>query len=35
MSVNSDRAQGVTAYKPGTIWINYDRMTSDDGKWVY
>ncbi len=35
LSVNTDRAQGVIAYKPSTIWINYDRLTSDDGKWVY
>lgn len=35
MSVNLDRPQGVIALKPGTIWINFDRLTEDDGKWVY
>jgi hypothetical protein len=35
ISVNTDRPQGVISYLPGTIWINYDRLTDDDGKWVY
>ena len=35
VSVNTDRAQGVIAYKDGTIWVNFDRLSSDDGKWVY
>ena len=35
VSVNLERPQGVTAYKPGTIWINFDRLSQDDGKWVY
>lgn len=30
-----DRAQGVIALKPGTLWVNFDRLSSDDGKWVY
>lgn len=35
VSVNTDRPQGVIAYKDGTIWINFDRLSTDDGKWVY
>ena len=35
LSINTDRPQGVISPKPGTIWINYDRLSSDDGKWVY
>lgn len=35
VSINTDRAQGVIAYKPGTLWVNFDRLSSDDGKWVY
>jgi len=35
LSVNTDRPQGVIAFKESTIWINYDRLSSDDGKWVY
>lgn len=35
LSVNTDRPQGVIAYHPGTLWINYDRLSSDDGKWVF
>lgn len=35
VSINTDRPQGVIAYKPGTLWVNYDRLSSDDGKWVY
>lgn len=35
LSVNSDRAQGVIALRPGTLWLNFDRLSSDDGKWVY
>jgi hypothetical protein len=34
MSVNTDRPQGVISYHPGTLWVNFDRLTSDDGKWV-
>lgn len=25
----------MISIKPGTLWINYDRLSSDDGKWVY
>lgn len=35
LSVNTDRPQGVIAYHPGTLWVNFDRLSSDDGKWVY
>lgn len=35
LSVNTDRAQGVIAFKKGTLWVNFDRLSSDDGKWVY
>ena len=35
VSINTDRPQGVIAYKPGTLWVNFDRLSSDDGKWVY
>ena len=35
VSINTDRPQGVIAYKTGTIWINIDRLSADDGKWVY
>lgn len=35
VSVNLDRPQGVVAYRPGTLWINFDRLSEDDGKWVY
>lgn len=35
LSINTDRPQGVIAYKPGTLWVNYDRLSSDDGKWVF
>ena len=35
VSINVDRPQGVVAYKPGTIWVNFDRLSEDDGKWVY
>lgn len=35
VSVNTDRPQGGIVYKPGTIWLNFDRLTSDDGKWVF
>lgn len=30
-----DRPQGVISYRPGTLWINFDRLSEDDGKWVY
>lgn len=33
--MNLDRPQGVTAYRPGTLWINFERLSEDDGKWVY
>lgn len=33
--MNTDRPQGVIAYYEGRIWINFDRLSSDDGKWVY
>lgn len=35
MSVNTDRPQGVLSYKEGKLWVNFDRLTDDDGKWVY
>ena len=35
LSVNTDRPQGVIVYKSGRIWINMDRLSSDDGKWVF
>ena len=35
LSVNTDRPQGVISLKEGKIWVNFDRLTSDDGKWVY
>lgn len=35
VSVNLDRPQGVTAYRRGTLWVNFDRLSEDDGKWVY
>ena len=35
VSVNVERPQGVTAYRPGTLWFNFDRLSEDDGKWVY
>lgn len=35
MSVNIERPQGVVAYVPGTLWVNFDRLSEDDGKWVY
>jgi Cft2 family RNA processing exonuclease len=25
----------VIAYRPGTLWINFERLSEDDGKWVY
>lgn len=33
--MNVERPQGVVAYRSGTIWINFDRLSEDDGKWVY
>ena len=27
VSVNLDRPQGVVAYKPGTLWVNFDRLS--------
>lgn len=35
ISINTDRPQGVTSYSPNSLWINFDRLTDDDGKWVY
>jgi hypothetical protein len=35
VSVNTDRPQGTISYRSGTIWINFDRLSADDGKWVY
>ncbi len=35
LSINTDRPQGVISPRSGTIWVNYDRLSSDDGKWVY
>jgi hypothetical protein len=35
ISINLDRPQGVISYSPGTLWINFDRLSEDDGKWVY
>lgn len=35
VSINLDRPQGVTSYIPGTLWVNFDRLSEDDGKWVY
>jgi hypothetical protein len=35
VSVNLDRPQGVTSYRKGTLWVNFDRLSEDDGKWVY
>lgn len=35
VSVNTDRPQGVIAYRSGRLWINFDRLSTDDGKWVY
>lgn len=35
ISINTDRPQGVTSYSPNSLWINIDRLTGDDGKWVY
>lgn len=34
LSINTDRPQGVISPRPGILWVNYDRITSDDGKWV-
>lgn len=35
VSVNIERPQGVISYRKGTIWVNFDRLSEDDGKWVY
>jgi len=35
VSLNTDRAQGFISYRKGTLWANFDRLSSDDGKWVY
>lgn len=35
VSVNVDRPEGVIVYQEGDIWLNFDRLTSDDGKWVF
>lgn len=33
--MNVDRPEGVIVYEEGDIWLNFDRLTTDDGKWVY
>ena len=35
VSINVERPQGAISYRPGTIWVNFDRLSEDDGKWVY
>ena len=35
LSINTERPQDVISIKPGTLWSNYDRLSSDDEKWVY
>jgi hypothetical protein len=35
VSINNDRPQGFISYRKGTLWANFDRLTSDDGKWVF
>ena len=35
VSINLERPQGVVAYRKGTLWVNFDRLSEDDGKWVY
>jgi hypothetical protein len=35
VSVNLDRPQGITSYRAGTLWVNFERLSEDDGKWVY
>lgn len=35
LSVNCDRPEGVISLKEGKIWVNIDRLSGDDGKWVY
>ena len=35
MTINTDRPQGVISTKKGHLWVNFDRTSSDDGKWVY
>lgn len=35
VSVNTDRPQGCIGYREGALWINFDRLSSDDGKWVW
>ena len=35
LSINTDRPQGVISPRKGVLWVNYDRISSDDGKWVY
>ena len=35
VSVNVDRPEGVIVYEEGDIWLNFDMLTTDDGKWVY
>ena len=32
LSINTDRPQGVVAPRRGLLWVNYDRITADDGK---
>ena len=35
VSINSDRPQGVIGHLPGHLWVNIDRLSADDGKWVF
>lgn len=35
VSVNVDRPEGVIVYQQGDIWLNFDRLSEDDGKWVF
>ena len=35
MSINSDRPQGVIGYREGSLWASFDRLSIDDGKWVW
>ena len=35
VSINIERPQGIVAYREGTLWVNFDRLSEDDGKWVY
>lgn len=35
LSIHTDRPQGVISPRNGVLWVNIDRITFDDGKWVY